>query len=106
MKLTIFYYLFKIPCKQRFLYSKSFSVYIVVPVSGISRCRLVYVPRPAKQLKGFGASLINEIAIYGLEIKIVPNKPCFGTETGYHARNFVVQLIFFSKMLKKSKKIV
>ena len=35
---------FFLPCLQRFLYGKSFSVYIVVRVSGISRCRLAYVP--------------------------------------------------------------
>ena len=36
---------FFLPCKQRFLYGKSFSLYIVVVrVSGISRCRLAYVP--------------------------------------------------------------
>ena len=34
----------ELPCKQRFLYGKSFGVYIVVCVSGISRCQFVYVP--------------------------------------------------------------
>ena len=32
--------------------------------------------------------------IFCLTIKIAPDKPYFGKETGYHERNFVAHLIF------------